>query len=110
LVNYRGPQAVWYDVDGDGLSDIVAARVIVPSLPFEKKRGELVWLKQPASDPLTQHWVETSLIGPKGPDVYFEIINLDGKGLPEVVATQYFDQQATVLYWCDEDTWDKCAG
>ncbi len=44
-------KADWYDVDGDGLLDLITARATKPL--FGSGSGELLWLKQPSSSPLT---------------------------------------------------------
>ena len=46
---------VWYDMNGDGKLDIVAARATVPMSPGKKPEGELIWLEQPTAGPLLQN-------------------------------------------------------
>lgn len=91
----------FFDMDGDGLTDIVAARsgfqagVTPPS-------GQLVWFKNPGTNLTTSEWEEFVLFGlgipGTGPDVALDIADLDGDGVPEIVATHFFTSAEIVLY------------
>lgn len=86
----------WRDIDHDGLLDIVTARTNDPV--FGKAAGELIWLKQPASDPLGgAPWAETLLAA--GPDVWFTVAELDpSKATFQVFAAQFFSSPSLSLY------------
>lgn len=93
----------WFDVDGDGLEDMLSARVDKPF--FGASKGEMVWLKQPALS--TDEWKETVLF--QGPDVWFILHDVDGDGRQEIIATQFFVKTVgLVMYSCDEDAWVTC--
>ena len=66
-------RAVLHDVDGDGLLDVIAARATKPLVAAPA--GELVWLRQPASQPFAPAslpWAERVLrAGAWAPDVGF---------------------------------------
>lgn len=85
---------VWWDVDKDGLLDIVTARANKPF--FGSAKGELLWLKQPAQNALTSVWRETVLKA--GPDVHFVIEDLNGDGVLEIIATEFFAKKLS-LHW-----------
>ena len=66
---------VWRDMNGDGLLDIVTARVNDPIL-FGKPSGQLLWLEQPTSNPLDNvPWAEHSLAD--GPETVFVLTDLN---------------------------------
>jgi len=85
-------RALWVDVNGDGKLDILTARATKPILG--SAAGELLWLEQPASDPLSGPslpWPEHSLLtGDFAPDVFFETADLDGDGSFEVLYCSFF--------------------
>jgi len=93
--------AEWFDVDGDGTLDIVAARAYKPML-FGKVAGELVWIKKDGAS-----WKEVVLA--EGPDVAFTLRDIDGDGKTEVVAAQYFTAQQLSVWYCNAESWAKCA-
>lgn len=101
-------RAIWMDMNGDGKLDVVAARANVPSIPFEKKVGELIWLEQPTSNPMTGSWTEHVLVSPVGPDVSFNMLQVEGVALPVFVAAQYFDAKQLAMYYCDSTKWSNC--
>ena len=80
---------VWRDMNGDGLLDVVTARVKDPIL-FGKPSGELIWLEQPQSDTLNNMpWTEHSLTD--GPETVFVLTDLDpSDDQYEVFASQFF--------------------
>ena len=61
----------WFDVNGDGLQDIVTARAIDP-LIYGQATGELIWYENPGND-----------------------------GYPEVVAAQYFTKKLVLYQTSD---------
>jgi hypothetical protein len=90
-------KAVFFDVDGDGLKDIVTVRsgfrVGATTYP---PYGELVWFKNPGSAiQATVPWKETVLWGGPtagffGPDISLDIGDFNKDGIPEIVATHFF--------------------
>ncbi len=97
--------ARWVDVDGDGRLDIIAARAYKSMInPLEKPKGELVWIRQPEKP--DGEWV-TGVLG-EGPDVAFELVDLDGDGKAEVVSAQYFTASQLSVWWCNASTWSAC--
>ncbi len=87
-------RVAWLDMNGDGRDDIVTARANKPL--FGSAKGELIWLKQPTTNPLTSTWVETVL--KTGPDVHFELVDLNDDGAIELVATEFFSKKLS-LHW-----------
>jgi hypothetical protein len=90
-------RALFLDMDGDELLDIVSVRSgfrVGPGVypPF----SELVYFKNPgaALSPTTE-WQEVVLYGGPaagflGPDVHLEAHDFEGDGVPEIVATHFF--------------------
>jgi hypothetical protein len=63
-------QAYFIDINGDGRLDILTARAQYGLLPWSSKAGEMIWLEQPATEPLSgTPWVEHKLAD--GPDFLF---------------------------------------
>ena len=68
-------RAYFFDVDGDGLDDVITARATKPLV--ESPAGELVWMRQPSigNDPLASNvlpWKDYVLVnGSFAPDVLF---------------------------------------
>eukprot|EP01120_Amphizonella_sp_Union-15-10_P015860 TRINITY_DN8232_c0_g1_i1.p1 TRINITY_DN8232_c0_g1~~TRINITY_DN8232_c0_g1_i1.p1 ORF type:complete len:427 (+),score=72.14 TRINITY_DN8232_c0_g1_i1:50-1330(+) len=91
----------WYDADGDSNLDIITARADYPI--FESAIGELVFFKNPGSNALGQTWQETVLTN--GPDIFFEFIDIDSNGVPEIVAAEFLSQNL-VIYWTDSGFWN----
>ncbi|CAJ1398365.1 unnamed protein product [Effrenium voratum] len=86
-------QAHFVDMDGDGLDDVVTARCQYSVWPWAKKRGELVWLKQPAQGALSgEPWQEHQLGA--GPDFLFCV--RPGKSF-SLVAPEFITGK--VVYW-----------
>ncbi|CAE8702954.1 unnamed protein product, partial [Polarella glacialis] len=87
-------EAQFVDVDGDGLLDVLTARCQFGVWPWSKKRGELVWLKQPASAALSgEPWQETQLAA--GPDFLF-CVQPNTKHLA-LVAPEFVGER--IVYW-----------
>jgi len=87
-------QAHFVDMDGDGLLDVLTARCEYSVWPWAKKRGELVWLKHPAQNPLGgQPWEEHELA--PGPDFLF-CVHPDSSKLA-LVAPEFISGK--VVYW-----------
>lgn len=92
-------RAVFIDMDGDGLEDIVTVRSGFRILTFPPPPvvyppfSELVWFKNPgaAIDPGVQ-WQEHVLSGPSplGPDINLVAHDFEGDGVPEIIATHFF--------------------
>lgn len=98
-VKLAGPDGWWYhrvlfaDMDNDGVTDMVSCRA-------KQSLGEystmLVVLKpEDEADP-TGEWVETE-IGP-GCDALFTVADLDGDGIPEVIAPSYFTEKLSIFH------------
>lgn len=94
---------IWYDVDRDGLLDIVAARATAP----KDTKGELLWLKQPSMAAFTSPWKEQVIIS--GPDVDFIFEDIDGDQKPEIVAAEFFSSPRLMQYSCPKASWDQCS-
>lgn len=90
----------WYhrvlfaDMDGDGVLDMVSCRADQPLIGATKTM--LVVLKpEDASDP-TGTWVETEIGA--GCDALFRVEDLDGDGIPEVIAPSYFTEKLNLFH------------
>lgn len=90
--------AVFYDIDGDGFKDIITVRsgLRVGAGFAYPTYSELLWFRNPgeALDP-TVKWDEKILygglfVGFQGPDIYVQMHDFDGDGVPEFVATHFF--------------------
>lgn len=93
-------RVMWKDMDADGKLDILTARANKPI--FGSPKGELLWLKQPA-DPLNGEWTEHVIA--QGPDVYFDVADLNGDGEDEIVVSQFFSKKLSV-YWKSGSKYD----
>jgi len=95
--------AKWWDMDGDGLEDCVSARAYDDG---SQSQGQLIWFKNPGSNPLGVFWEEHVLA--EGPDIMIELVWLEGSpenAQPMIVASQFFSQKLT-LWWVDQNsTW-----
>ncbi|MCG8538969.1 MAG: VCBS repeat-containing protein [Clostridia bacterium] len=96
-------EVLWKDMNNDGLLDIVTARSNFSPLNPNPK-GELIWLEQPQTDPLSNKWEEHIIT--EGPEIYFELIDLDGDGTDEIIAAESF-QEKLCVYWKDGKKWNR---
>ena len=78
------------------LNALVSARVKVPTVG--QAQGELVLMVPSGNDYMTSTWTETVVA--TGPDVFFTLADLEGKGNIVVIASQYFTAKALMLYDC----------
>lgn len=90
--NWFYHKANWFDMDMDGLMDLIIARCNVNAVGQAK--GELVWLKHP-SDPsaITSPWKMSVLSN--GPDIItMPLVGNDG--LLYIIAAEFFAQKLSV--------------
>ena len=93
------------DMDGDGLQDVVTVRSnfkVLGAGSFCFFAGQLVYFKNPgaAISPATP-WEEHLLYGGPiglgtGPDVAIDIYDFEGDGVPEVVASHFFNRNGAI--------------
>ena len=86
-------QVLFIDMDQDGWIDLVTARSSFKVMPaFNPPTAELVWFQNPGLDAFllqpNVEWEEHVIVA--GPDVALDAYDLDGDGVPEIVATQFF--------------------
>ena len=89
--------AAFYDMDGDGLKDIVTVRSGLRWTPFfHPPFSELVYFRNPGEDldPNVQ-WEEHVLYGGPlvsffGPDIDILLYDFENSGVPQIVATHFF--------------------
>ncbi len=98
-------RAIHVKLPGGG-SGILTARAKKPLLGSGK--GELVWLTMPknydSNNPAQVPWIETILV--EGPDVMFEVVDLDtSDSTIEVVAAHFFEQKLSVHSIKSSDTY-----
>jgi hypothetical protein len=88
---------VFVDMNQDGMLDILTVRSgykLIPSL--YPPVGELVWFENPGLEPMMLAgdnmfvWKEHILVDGIGPDVFVDAKDMDGDGVPEIVATHLF--------------------
>jgi hypothetical protein len=82
----------WFDVDGDGLLDIVTAGANKRIPIIGKGTSGLYWLKQPKENPMDGPWEQYKVMD-NGPDVYFAIDDFDGDGKPDLLAPEFFKER-----------------
>ena len=95
-------RAVWRDMNQDGRRDIITARANKPF--FGSGKGHLVWLEQPSVNPDSSVWTEHEIAA--GPDVNFQVVDLNGNGQEEIVATEFFAQKLS-LHWQTSSGWQS---
>lgn len=99
---YHG--AVYIDMDDDGLKDIITARAsLMPYLHGCPPSGQLVWFKNPGKDMRPdEEWEAHVLAGPPfeldGPEINITSADLDGDGVPEVIATHFFTSDHITVF------------
>lgn len=96
-------KVAWADMNHDGKLDIITARAKKPM--FGPSAGELLWLEQPqtishiqsfAGGQQGQPWKEHLIA--QGPDVNFEVLDLNQDGSPEIIASEFFAKKLTI-HW-----------
>ncbi|KAG5653433.1 hypothetical protein H0H81_000435 [Sphagnurus paluster] len=87
-------RAVFADMDGDGVLDMVSCRANQPL--FGSASTMLVWLKPKDATKPTGTWVETEIGA--GCDALFTVADLDNSGIPEIIAASYFTKQFNLFY------------
>merc|ERR1719355_260958 len=98
-------------MNGDGVSDVLAARAKVPSWKvWQQKETELVWFEAPG-------WKEHVLLS-GGPGVAIQLTDAfshdptSPNALPVVVAAQFFMNPQLAIYYCatkNVKAWSECA-
>ncbi|MFZ9519192.1 MAG: FG-GAP repeat protein [Silvanigrellaceae bacterium] len=87
-----------YDVNGDGLLDLVTARGTIPMMG--KPDGELIWLENPGNSNSNEPWKEHFIA--RGPDVHFRILNKapskQAAMLPLTIVTTEFSARKLSVY------------
>ncbi|MEB3330544.1 MAG: VCBS repeat-containing protein [Candidatus Sericytochromatia bacterium] len=91
-------RAMWRDMDGDGRLDVLTARAKKPIMG--PTVGELVWLSEPRGR--AGLWQEHVIA--QGPDVHFRLADLDGDGVEEVLASEFFAKRFSV-HWREGSAW-----
>lgn len=99
------------DVNKDGRMDIITAKtnwnpllqVFNPILisPL-KAKSELVWLEQPKDGALNKKWKAHTIF--EGPDLAFEMYDIDNDGQAEIIATESFKKRLR-CYWFENNKW-----
>jgi hypothetical protein len=97
-------QALFHDMDGDGRKDLITARAnLMPFLYQCPPVGELVWFRNPgpALKPDVP-WEARVLVGlpaeTNGPEVNLALADLDGDGVPEIIATHFFTSDNITVF------------
>jgi len=93
--------AEFIDFNGDGRLDVLTSRCQDGVWPFSKHRGELLWLEQPSSSPLSgDAWVEHHLAD--GPDFLF-CLHPD-KSKTWLVAPEFIGERMVLYYKMENGT------
>jgi len=98
----RLPDSGWFyhmavplDMNGDGRLDLLTARCEFGVWPWSSKQGELIWLEQPATAPLSgEPWAEHRLAG--GPDFLFAV--QPGAAELAVAAAEFIGERVAYYY------------
>lgn len=101
--------ARFIDMDDDGLRDLVTVRssLIAGRGGFCPPSGQLVWFRNPG-DKLQKdtEWDVTVLVDvapkPGGPEVNMTAHDINGDGVPEVIASHFFKHDAITIYGAPE--------
>lgn len=97
-------QALFHDMDGDGLKDLITARAnLMPFMYQCPPVGELVWFRNPgAALKPDVPWEIRVLVGlpaeTNGPEVNMALSDLDGDGVPEIIATHFFTSDHITVF------------
>lgn len=97
-------QALFHDMDGDGLKDLITARAnLMPFLYQCPPVGELVWFRNPgAALKADVPWEIRVLVGlpaeTGGPEVNMALSDLDADGVPEIIATHFFTSDNITVF------------
>ncbi len=93
-------QALFHDMDGDGLQDIITARAsFKPFLHRCPPTGELVWFRNPGAALAPDRPWEVHLPDERnGPEVNLDLADLDGDGVPEIIATHFFTSDHITIF------------
>lgn len=97
-------QALFHDMDGDGLKDLITARAnLMPFLYQCPPVGELVWFRNPgAALKPDVPWEIRVLVGlpaeTGGPEVNMALSDLDADGVPEIIATHFFTSDNITVF------------
>lgn len=103
--------ALWEDINGDGLLDILTARAHKPV--FGAPDAELLWYEQPkdTAKALGGTWPEHVITS--GPGVQFIMYDLgpssrQGKESRAIIASEFFKNQRLAMYTCNAAKWSDC--
>lgn len=109
-------KVAWLDIDGDGLKDILTVRAAFKPFMFRcPPMGELVWFRNPGADLAPGvPWQENVLYGLPdqlgGPEINLDLADLDGDGVPELIATHFLTSDTISIFsppeglgWSDVD-------
>lgn len=100
--------ALFIDMDEDGLRDIVSARSSFKVRGgFCPPTGQLVWFRNPGDELAPdREWQEFVLVdtepAPGGPSINMNAADLDGDGRMEVLATHFFKYDGITIYGAPE--------
>ena len=95
-------------MDDDGLQDIVTVRSSFRVRGgFCPPSGQLVWFRNPGDDLQPDvEWQEFVVVDtepkPGGPEVNMNVADLDGDGVPEIIATHFFKYDGITIYGAPE--------
>lgn len=96
--------ALFHDMDGDGLKDLISARASL--MPFKYQCppvGELVYFRNPgAALQADVPWEVRVLVGlpleTSGPEVNMALADLDSDGVPEIIASHFFNSDHITVF------------